>query len=119
MTDHIVRKTLDFGLGLAMYSKDKIEALVEEMVNKGEVARKDARKLADDLVKKGEDSRAEIRTLVSDEVHSALKTLGIAKDDSPFDQERLDRLVAEKVEQALRKREQAGQDTTEKATDNG
>lgn len=119
MTDHIVRKTLDFGLGLAMYSKDKIEALVEEMVSKGEVARKDARKLADELVKKGEDSRVELRALVSDEVRSALKTLGLSKDDAPFDQERLDRLVEEKVEQALRRHEQNGQEPTEITSENG
>lgn len=33
MAENIVKKTLNFGLGLALYSKEKIEALVEEMVN--------------------------------------------------------------------------------------
>ncbi len=119
MAENIVRKTLDFGLGVALYSKDKIEALVEDMVSKGEVARKDARQLAEDLVKKGEDGRAEIRALVSEEVRSALKTLGLAKDDQSIDAEQLDKLVAEKVEAVLAKREQAATQETKEAADIG
>lgn len=104
MAENIVKKTLDFGLGLALYSKEKVEALVEEMVNKGEVARKDARQLADDLVKKGEAERDEIRKMVSDEVKSALKTLGLAKDDESISKSELERIVHEQVEAALAKK---------------
>jgi len=104
MAENIVKKTLDFGLGLALYSKEKIEALVEEMVSKGDVARKDARKLAEDLVKKGEVERDEIRKLVSEEVKNALKTLGLTKDNAAVDQSELERIVREQVEAALAKR---------------
>jgi len=101
MAENIVKKTLNFGLGLALYSKEKIEALVEEMVNKGEVARKDARQFAEDLVKKGEEERDEMRKMVSEEVRSALKTLGLSHEDRRVSDEELERLVNEKVEAAL------------------
>jgi len=53
---NFLEKTLQFGLGLAAYSREKIEELVEEMVRRGEVAGKDARKLADELVEKARNS---------------------------------------------------------------
>ena len=114
MADNIVRKTLDFGLGLALYSKDKIESLVEEMVSKGEVARKDARQFADDLVKKGETEREEIHKIVSDEVKNVLKTLGIVKSDEKANKNELERMVREQVEATLA---QKAKDTNEPKKD--
>lgn len=34
---------INFGLGLFLYSKEKVEEVVEELVNKGKIAKKDAR----------------------------------------------------------------------------
>lgn len=48
----ILEKSINIGLGLFLYSREKIEAVVDELVNKGEVARKDAKDLVNDLVKK-------------------------------------------------------------------
>lgn len=75
----IVEKSVNFGLGLAVYSREKIEELVEEMVQKGEVAQKDARQFASDLVKKGEEQRDEMKKLVHDEVTKALDKMDLAR----------------------------------------
>jgi polyhydroxyalkanoate synthesis regulator phasin len=74
-----VDKSLNFGLGLAVYSREKIEELVEEMVQKGEVAKKDARELAGNLVKKGEEQRTEVQKLVHDEVTRLLDKMDLAR----------------------------------------
>lgn len=79
----LLEKSLSFGLGLAAYSKDKIEELVEEMVKRGEVAQKDARSVAGDLVKKGEEQRDEIRRLIRAEIALALKEAGVVGKDTP------------------------------------
>lgn len=79
----LMEKSLSFGLGLAAYSREKIEELVEELVKRGEVARKDARSVAGDLIKKGEEQRDEIRRLVRAEVAAALKEAGIASKEAP------------------------------------
>ncbi len=75
----IVEKSINFGLGLAVYSREKIEELVEEMVQKGEVAQKDARQFANDLVKKGEEQRDEMKKLVNDEVTAVLDKMDLAR----------------------------------------
>ena len=54
-------KSLSFGLGLAAYSKEKIEDLVEEMVRRGEVSRTEARDFASKLTQKGEEQRDDHR----------------------------------------------------------
>lgn len=74
-----VDKSLNFGLGLAVYSREKIEELVEEMVQKGEVAKKDARDLAGDLVKKGEEQRNQVQKMVHDEVTKILDKMDLAR----------------------------------------
>ncbi|HBP38690.1 MAG TPA: hypothetical protein DD640_08120 [Clostridiales bacterium] len=81
-----VDKTINFGFGLAEYSREKIEALVEELVQKGDVAQKDARKLAGDLVSKGEEQRAEFRKLIHDEVTKALDKMDLVRKSDIKDQ---------------------------------
>jgi polyhydroxyalkanoate synthesis regulator phasin len=75
----LVEKTLNFGLGLAAYSREKIEELVEEMVRKGDVAQKDARQLAADLVRKGEEQKVELQKLVHDEVTRILDKMDLVR----------------------------------------
>jgi polyhydroxyalkanoate synthesis regulator phasin len=72
-------KSMSFGLGLAAYSREKIEDLVEELVKRGEVAQKDARQFAGDLVKKGEEQRVELKKLVHDEVTTLLDKMDLIR----------------------------------------
>lgn len=81
-------KSFNFGLGLAVYSKEKIESIVDEMVNRGELAQKDARQVAEDLVKKGEEEREEIRKFIRSEVAAILKEAGFAPADQPSSEEK-------------------------------
>jgi|GEM_PF-7011901 len=74
-----LEKSMNFGLGFAAYSRDKIEELVEEMVKRGEVAQKDARGLAADLVKKGEEQRDDLKKLVADEVAAVFDKMDLAR----------------------------------------
>jgi polyhydroxyalkanoate synthesis regulator phasin len=76
----LLEKSVSFSFGLAAWSKEKIEELVEEMVRRGEVAQKDARNFAGDLVKKGEEQRAEMRKLIREEITAALKDLGLGSE---------------------------------------
>lgn len=80
-----MEKSVNFGLGLAAYSKEKIEELVEEMVQRGDVAQKDARSFAGDLVKKGEEQRHVIRRMIREEVDAALKEAGVERPDAASD----------------------------------
>lgn len=65
---NILEKPFNMGLGLFAYSREKIEKVVDELVNKGEVTRKDAQEVVSDLVKKGEEQREELKKFVRDEI---------------------------------------------------
>ena len=39
-------KSINLGLGLLLYSREKVEEFVEELVSKGEVSKNDARQFA-------------------------------------------------------------------------
>lgn len=74
-----LEKSMNFGLGLAAYSREKIEDMVEDMVKRGEVAQKDARQLAADMVKKGEEQREDLKKMVRDEVSTVLDKMDLAR----------------------------------------
>ncbi len=112
---NLLEKTLNFGLGLALYSKEKIEAMVDEMVEKGEVAKKDAREFAKNLVQKGEEQRTEFKKLVHDEIESVLDKMNIAQKKDLLSREDIARIVAEEVTAAL-KLHQAGNTAAADAT---
>lgn len=75
---NILEDSINFGMGLFAYSREKVEEMVEKMVAKGEVQRKDAQSFASDLIKKGEAQRAELSRMVKDEVRSTLEDVGLA-----------------------------------------
>ena len=77
---NIIEDSINFGMGLFAYSREKIEDLVEKMVAKGEVQRKDAQGFANDLIKKGEAQREEISRMVKDEVRTTLQDVGLTAD---------------------------------------
>ncbi len=75
---NLLEKSFYMGLGLFAYSREKIEKLVEELVNKGEVAGKDAQGFVSDLVKKGEEQREELRKIIREELKEFFKAGDIA-----------------------------------------
>ena len=72
---NIIEDSINFGMGLFAYSREKIEDLVEKMVAKGEV-----QGFANDLIKKGEAQREEISRMVKDEVRTTLQDVGLTAD---------------------------------------
>ncbi|NLW12087.1 MAG: hypothetical protein GX028_08755 [Clostridiaceae bacterium] len=103
-----LEKSLSFGIGLASWSREKIEETVEDMVKKGDIARNDAREFANELVKKGESQREELNKLIQDEVHKALEQMDLAAKSDIVSKEDLAAIVREQIEAALNARGQQG-----------
>ena len=78
---NIIEDGINFGMGLFAYSREKIEEIVEKMVEKGEVQRKDAQSFANDLIKKGDAQRKELHDIVTSEVRTSLREVGLTSDD--------------------------------------
>jgi len=95
-------KSINIGLGLLLYSREKVEELVEELVGKGEVAKKDARQFAGELMQKGEEQREELKKLIRNEVIKALDHVNVAQKGDLVTKDEIREIVREQVQQVLR-----------------
>ncbi len=59
---------INLGLGSFSMTKEKIESMIDEMVEKGELNREEAKKTVDDIIKKGEEQRDQFRSMVREEM---------------------------------------------------
>lgn len=100
-----IEKSINLGLGLLVYSREKIEEMVEELVSKGEVAKTDARQFAGELVQKGEEQREELTRLIQSEVTKSLENANVAKKEDILTKDEIGQIVKEQVRQALREQE--------------
>lgn len=98
-------KSINLGLGLLVYSREKVEELVEELVNKGEVAKKDARQFAGELIQRGEEQREELKKLIQGEVIIALGHVNVARKDDLVTKNEIKDIVREQIQQAFREQE--------------
>ncbi len=71
----IFEDTINIGFGLFAYSREKIEEVVEKMVREGDVAKKDASSFVSELAAKGEMERKELKKIIGDEVKDAIEVL--------------------------------------------
>lgn len=104
MTD-LFEKSINLGLGLFLYSREKVEELVDGLVSKGEVSQKDARRVAADLVQKGREQREEMEKLVREEITKALDIRDVARRTDLVTKEEIREIVREEIRRALRERE--------------
>jgi polyhydroxyalkanoate synthesis regulator phasin len=66
-------KSINLGLGLLLYSREKVEEFVEELVGKGGGYRKKTPvNFASELVQRGEEQREELKKLIQTKVAKAL-----------------------------------------------
>ncbi|MEI6100738.1 MAG: hypothetical protein WCP73_02765 [Eubacteriales bacterium] len=102
MSGNIFEDTINFGFGVFAYSREKIEELVETMVQKGEVAKKDASSFVSELVQKGEAERKELHKIIGDEVKKAMDTVDGLR---PVTKEDVRQIIREEMKQAEAKEE--------------
>lgn len=98
-------KSISLGLGLFAYSREKIEKLVEELVNKGEVAKKDARQFAVELVQRGEEQRDELKNLIRSELTKVLEDVNIAQKGDIVTKDEIREIIREQLQLALAEQE--------------
>lgn len=105
MTD-LLEKTVNLGVGLFLYSREKVEELVDGLVSRGEVSQKDARRVAGELIQKGREQREEMEKLVRGEISRALDSGNVARKADVVTKDEIRQIVREEIRKALE--EQAG-----------
>ncbi len=64
----MLKKTLSFGVGAAVFSAEKLKEFADDMVQKGEMSGEDAKKFVDDVSKKADDEKARIQEWIKEQV---------------------------------------------------
>lgn len=100
-----LEKSFNLGLGLLLYSREKVEEFVEELVNRGDVAKKDARKCTSELVQRGEEEREELKKLIQREVSKVLDQAGVTREENLATKDEIREIVREEIREALRKQD--------------
>ena len=73
----LLKKALSLGFGALLVSKDKIEDVVNELVNKGELGQKEGKNLVNELIEKGEASVNEVEGKIEKIVKSVTEKLDL------------------------------------------
>lgn len=91
--NEFIERLINAGFGAIAITKEKAEKIVEELVKKGEVTKKDKPEFVKNLVEKGKEGRAEIEKLVEKSMTNVLNKLNIpTKSDIDALMKKIDRL---------------------------
>ncbi len=74
----LIKKTLFTSVGLATLTREKVEDISREFVEKGKLSEQEGRKMVDDLLKQSETSKNEMKVQVENYVKAALQKIDIA-----------------------------------------
>jgi len=75
----LLKQTLLTGIGIAALSKEKIEELAKDFVEKGKISEQEGREFVDDLVVRSEESRVEFQKQIEEKVQAVLKKMNLAQ----------------------------------------
>lgn len=64
----MMRKMIYFGLGALTLTREKADKVFQEMVEKGEMNRDEAKQWVEDVIKRGEEEKTEFRAAIRKEL---------------------------------------------------
>lgn len=74
----LIKKTMLAGIGVAALTKDKVEQLAKDFIEKGEMTEKEGKELVDEFLKKSEQAKKDLESKLEDMVQKVLKKMNIA-----------------------------------------
>lgn len=75
----LVKKVLLTGVGVAALSKEKIEDLAKDLVEKGKMTEQEGKKLVDQLLSSSEEARQDLQKQIEGKVQAVLEKMDLAK----------------------------------------
>ena len=77
----LIKKGLLTGLGLAVVTKAKLEAILAKLVEEGKMSREEAEKFRDELLRSGEEHWAEMEEKISKSVKDLIGGMDLCRKD--------------------------------------
>jgi polyhydroxyalkanoate synthesis regulator phasin len=78
---NLIQKGIAIGLGLAMMSKEQVEKIVDELVEKGEIPVTESKNMVNDIIDKGEKQHQIFEAQLREKIKEVLLELHIASKD--------------------------------------
>jgi len=77
----MMKKALMAGIGLALKTKDEVEEIAKELIQKGKMSEKDGKKFLDDLMARYESAKSNMENWVENAVQNLIKKGKLATRD--------------------------------------
>jgi polyhydroxyalkanoate synthesis regulator phasin len=77
----LLKNLLYLGAGAAFVTKEKIEELKNDLVDKGKLTQDEGKQFVDDLLKKSDDFKGKFEEKINDAVTEQLDKMNVAKSD--------------------------------------
>lgn len=89
----LIKKTLLAGAGLAAMTKEKIEEVIGELVEKGNLSEKEGKEVVEELIEKSKTAKKDLEKKIEKIVTESLKKINIpTRDELTEIKERIERL---------------------------
>ncbi len=75
----LIKKTTLTGIGVASVTKDKIEEIAKELIEKGKMSEGEGKKFVEELMTKSEEAKADMQQQIEKVVNEAIAKLNLAK----------------------------------------
>jgi len=85
-------KDLDLEFGAADMTRERAQAIVDELIRRGEATREQGNTMVEDLLRRGQQQREELRALIRREVSDTMSHMNMATRDATA---RLERRIQE------------------------
>jgi polyhydroxyalkanoate synthesis regulator phasin len=77
----LIRKVVLTGIGLAALTKEKIEEVVKEVVEKGKLSEKEGKEFIDELLKKSEGAKEKVEGQIEKALQATLRKMNLVTRD--------------------------------------
>lgn len=94
----LAKKVMYITAGLALASKQKIEAMVQEFIDKSEMSEDEGKKLLEEIIAKANETREEFEAKLEEAIHKVLDKMHITT-KAEYDElkKRIEKLEAKKT----------------------
>ncbi|SJZ72342.1 phasin family protein [Selenihalanaerobacter shriftii] len=76
----LFKKTLATGLGVMLFTKEKAEKMVDELVEEGRISQQEAEEIIDELMDMAEEEKNGFKGRIEEEMNKLLNKTGLNKD---------------------------------------
>jgi len=75
----LIKKTMFTGIGVAALTKEKIEEIAQEFVDRGKLSEKEGEKIIQEMIDKSEESKEELKKQIDQMIGTSIDKMQLAR----------------------------------------